>query len=294
MTEPGPTPYGWHTLLATYARCPKEYEYEVVLGIRPPDPPNLSALYVGILFHAGRAAHFRNQDVEVEVRLAAKALPNQTEAGDAMPRALALVHEYRNWWAASTQPTVIGVEYELGPVKLWPKAALPSSARLDLVARYHQYGNGLWWSEAKTTSAEPASVIAEYRLHPQILYGMCVWDAAPQGRAIHGPLAGVVLDIVRKGYGGARPTFTRVPLTVTETAKKWFRTWVRRALYERNRIVMRKQHGRRNPLACTRFHGRMRTECPYLPLCARGKAGAVGFTLLDGTPIAEDPRQPWK
>lgn len=281
----GPSPLGWHSL-ETFARCPQEAWYAQRLA--PREPPNREALVLGTLFHAGRAAWFSDGAVGGPVGdlawlgpLAEREWPEATAEARAsvVQRATSLIRAYIDWWGPTPAPKVVGVEHELGPAPLLRRSPVLFTTRMDLVARYPTFGGGLWWSEAKTTSLEPSAVVMKYRLHPQVLTGLALWRTAPQGEAAHGPLAGVLLDIVQKGYGGKAPRFSRMPIEVAPSALNWFARW---ATTQRRAMARMEAGGpvHRNPMSCVRTHGRMHVPCPYLPVCAYGDM--AGFVQVGG------------
>lgn len=287
------TKNGWHAI-AAFFRCQKEDQLERVRGIVPrgADQQTPEALGVGICFHAARARWFKlgfRTDAKawaeiqgaVEHEATLERLPISLVA---QRRALDYFMRYAEHWAPLPKPRVLMAEQGLEvllPSPFKTKALGPvHSSRIDDVSRYPEDNyKGVWIGEAKTASQSVAQVVAEYELHGQLLGQILAWNGDKDGAAKHGPVQGVMLDVLKKPYERTRAEFARVPLTFPLHALEWAaRNLATQKLAQRD--MRWDDDAPRNMGACTRMHGSMRASCPYKDLCKHGKdaAGKYVFT----------------
>ena len=100
-----------------------------------------------------------------------------------------------------------------------------------------------------------------------------------------GPLAGVLLDVIIKGSGSRRPKAQpRVAIAIEDMAYalEWFRKDVPFHFMNASSIQWGDSVERRIT-SCQRQYG----PCQFRSLCLRGRAGANGFVLKDGTSLAQ-------
>lgn len=305
--EGGPSGLGYSEIEA-YLRCPKEYQYGKVRGILPWTDSMPDYFAVGSFLHAGRARWFAQQfkqddatwqmmrDDITKVR-SEFTLPCSDLAEK---QALVYLQEYVAHWSVRPLPSIVAVEHMLGPTNLEEAdPATVRTARLDDFGFYPEAGGRLAIGECKTTSAAISDVANQYALHGQPVLQRLLWDAAPQGEAMHGPVAGMILDVIQKGTGGKRCQFARMFIPVNERVLDWGQDTLVAALVAKSYMTAESEPIRRIT-SCTRLIGRARVACPYLPLCEHGKAGASGFVTEDGKPLdqwqpsADQPIPPWE
>lgn len=294
----GPSSAGWHKI-QSFLECPKKYQYEQVRGIHQPTTQTPDHFTIGILFHLCRAhwfaCHFRtDEETLAEIRnlaqdyAATQELPMTQKA---IREALAYFEEYVRHWSPRPKPNPIAAEYLVGPSNLIsgdPNTA--RTGRLDDVSHYMEAGGKLCIGEAKTCSGSIKDAVEEYLLHGQPTLISLLWKLAPQGEAKHGPIAGVVLDILQKGYG--KPSnFSRVFLPTSERTLNWFQKNMSATLRAAS-LVDWNADVPRNITSCTRMYGRARIACPYRDLCRLGKPAALKYVLGTG-PNAKQLTQ-WK
>jgi hypothetical protein len=303
----GATSAGWHSI-ESFLRCPKEYQFRQIRGLRVPSSQTPDYFAVGQLFHIMKAAwyesSFKQDDATLDAirRLvaveAAKApLPITLEAERA---ALHYFEEYVEHWGPRTKPQVVAAEYDLGPAPLMKDdpPMLWRTARIDDVSRYAEAGGKLAIGEAKTTSTSINDTVQQYTLHGQPLLQALLWKNSKQGEATHGPIAGVVLDVVQKGYGGKRSQFARVFIETPERALKWFAVNLRAQLRAAT-LVDWNAEAPRHIHSCTRLVGRARVACEFRDLCMRGRSASVKYVMKDGSSLLnfkpDDERKvmPW-
>ena len=285
--ESGATEAGW-SRIQDYLRCPKAYQFKEVRKLHRPVSMQLDHFSVGTLVHAGVAKWFvaGMPDPERQPKRYAKVLAAMEKEAmaskDAMtPKAMQdacrYVLEYAQHWKMRPKPTVVATEYKLGPAPLWPGEPEHSwrTARLDDVSKYAEAGGQLCIGERKTTSASVADTIKQYQLHGQIIMQTLLWDSSKQGAAMHGPIAGVVLDVIQKGYNTASK-FGRVFLPVSAHQKKWFAESMKEPLLKAAMMQPDSFNIERRVTGCTFMAGRGRVDCDFKELCATGKS-ALGL-----------------
>ncbi len=303
----GPTDAGWHKIDAAL-KCFKEYQLREVRGIRVPSPQMPDYFATGIGFHAGRARWFadkfdggpkawgRIKDA-VESDFENQKLPVSI---DAKQFTFKILKEYCEHYTLQPKPTPIVAEHLIGPAPLLAGDPFPlwRTARVDDASYYPEAGNALCVGEAKTTSTSINDCINEYTLHGQPSLQYVLWKMAEQGEAKFGKLKGVMLDIVKKGYGKEKCVFGRHLITFSDHMLSW---------YVKNlRMIMRALPAidwntdvPRNITACTRLHGKMRVPCAYRELCSNGKTASTKYVLRDGKsllsfkPTEENQALPW-
>lgn len=320
MTEPlqgevllgggGPTSQGWHSGLADYLACAKRFQLARTRRISIPLVATPDHFAVGQLVHAGRArwfaSKFATDDATWDLIRAAVAdaaaendLPVSKEAEQ---QALSILQQYVTHYSTRPRPKPVAAEYLLGPVPLDPQDPLYAhrTARLDDVSYYPMGGDKLYIGESKTTSTSVGDCVNQYTLHGQTMLQALLWKLAPQGEAMHGPIAGIMLDVIVKGYD--KPCrFGRVAIPITDWQLDWFAASVRQALMEMEAVdwdtpVLR------NPTSCTYLAGRARVECAFRDLCHHGKSAALKYvmgtsngaqSLVRWTPSDKQTVPPW-
>jgi hypothetical protein len=198
-------------------------------------------------------------------------------------------------------PRPVAAEYLLGPAPLKPDDPffLHRTARLDDVSHYPEAAMKLCIGESKTTSATVNDVINQYTLHGQTLLQPLLWNMAQQWAATHGPVAGVLLDITVKGYGGKKCSFARAFMPVRDETLSWFRDSMRGYLRAAASVEW-DTPAPRNVSMCTRMAGRGRMACEFRDLCMHGKAAAPKYVTKNGEslvrwkPSAEETIPPWE
>lgn len=306
----GPSLAGWHKVESGF-RCYKEYQYEHIRGVTNPKASTPDPFTIGQLMHYGKAHWFLHGFPTGEKKLAqirdamlAKALEAKLPMSiDAQRRALRYFTEYVEHWRVRPRPKVVAAEYDLGPVALRETDELSPflrrTARLDDVSYYPEGGNRLFIGESKTTSTSAADALAQYQQHGQPLLQLLLWKAAPQGEKKHGPVGGVMLDVIVKGSGERPSTFSRVPLPITQRQLDWFEVNFRHTLRILNKLDWN-SNAPRNITACTRMYGRARVTCPYLKLCQHGRSATGDYVLPGGKSLAawkpngEQEVPPWE
>lgn len=289
----GASPAGYHQI-ESFLRCPKEYQFAHVRGLREPQATNPDYFSIGSLFHAGRARWFANKfdcsDASwdsIRDAVQAEALLQKLPVTiGAERKALALLQEFVGHWSKRPRPQPVAAEYLVGPVAIQEGDPffLWRSARLDDLSRYPEAGGKLCIGESKTTSTSIADTVNQYTLHGQTLMQLATYNAAPNGRALYGPVAGIVLDVTKKPYGTEKAQFGRTFIPVSETALEWFIASMRHHLKQASQVDWDTPVPR-NPSACTRQLGRMRAPCPFRDLCQHGKSASVKYVLRDGSSL---------
>ena len=291
--EGGASGAGWSELEA-YLRCPKEYQLAKVRRITKPTAQTPDYFAVGAFVHAGRARWFASgQGLGDEVWAAIRADVDAARAGLPLPcsdqsvsDALRYIQEYVDHWSVREKPKVVAVEHLLGPADLLAGADSARTARLDDFGFYPEAGGGLCIGECKTTTAPISDVANQYTLHGQPTLQRLLWDIAPQGAATYGPVVGMVLDVVQKGYGGKRCQFSRLFVPHDPRVQLWAQSNLARETIAKNAVAWDTDTERRIT-SCTRLIGKARVACPYRDLCQVGRAGAQGFVFSDGRSITE-------
>lgn len=304
----GPTIAGWHSVESVH-RCMKEYQFQHVRKIRQPQTHTPDALAVGSLFHAFRANWYASRFATDEATVARclDAMREEVEthklpiSGDAIRRTEELARYYIEHWSKRPAPKPLAAEYELGPAPV--QAGDPifqyRTARLDDVSYYPEAGGQLAIGECKTTGDSVGAAMNQYQLHGQPLLQVLLWNMASQGEALHGPVAGVVVDVIKKPYERSRPDFARQFFPIKPEVMTWYAQSLRFYLKLAASVDWDTEVPR-NTSMCTRLIGRMRAACPYRTLCEHGRGGALSYVLEGGTLLTKHvPREgarrmPWE
>lgn len=304
----GPSSHGFHYIEAI-ARCPKEYQFSRIRNIRRPNNFTPDHFSVGTIFHAGRAKWFSlrfatSPKAWAKIKLACE----EAEAEEELPvsfraskLALTYLAEYVDHYSMLPKPEPIAAEYLLGPAPLKPDDPFYTyrTAKLDDVSVYPEAGNVLCIGESKTTGAGIQDCINQYTLHGQPLLQYVLWKTAKQGAATHGPVAGTILDITKKGYGGKRCQFARHFIPFEPAVIAWFVKSMKGYLKMADKMDWN-SYARRNFASCTRMGGRGRVACDYRDLCMYGRnatgqfvMGKKGESLASWRPTETQWRNPW-
>lgn len=294
----GPTNAGWHSCEAGIW-CKKEGQYKYVRGVHVPQLQVPDHFAVGAMLHGGRAAWFGlkfaadNKSIAA-VKDAAYKVAEELESQNrghvsakAKADVLKYLDEYISHWVTRPKPQPVAAEYPVGPAPLQAGDQFPlwRTARLDDVSYYPEALGGLCIGEAKTTSGSVQDAINQYTLHGQPILQYILFKNAENGERAHGPLKGIVLDIIKKGYGKERSQFARHFVEVTERTQAWYVQNMR--AYLRQFAAMEWDSDvERNIMACTRMVGRARMACEYRDLCMHGKTAAGNYVLRDGQPMS--------
>lgn len=291
--EGGASGLGYSEIEA-YLRCPKEYQYGAVRKLVKPMTVIPDYFASGAFVHAGRARWFASQfSTSDETWLQIQADMTKVREEFSLPcnesaysDALRWVQEYVEHYGVREKPKIVAVEHMLGPVELaegYP--ATNRTARLDDFGFYPESGSALAIGECKTTAGGIQDVANQYTMHGQPALQNLLWKLAPQGEAMYGASAGMVLDVIKKGYAGKRCEFARlfvpVPARLMEITQREFSN----ALASKAHIGWNSQPERRLT-SCTRLIGKARVACPFRDICLHGRAGAIGFVTEDGQPVS--------
>lgn len=299
----GPSEKGFHRVEA-YLRCAKEYQLASVRNIYVPSNNTPDALAVGTFFHAGRARWFASNfgtDAATweKVRAAVQDAHEELEkpaTPEAEQKALAILQAYIEHWSKKPLPRPIAAEYEIRG-KLGEEDTSERTAKLDDVSEYPNVG--LCLGEGKSTSVGVADALKQYELHGQPMLQMALWKVSPDGEAKHGPVRGVMLDVVRKPYAKTKAAFDRVFIPITDFALDWYIKNLRKKLTAAAELMWNSE-AERNITACTRQYGRMRADCGFKNLCRYGRSasgdyvmGPEGASLLSWRPSEDRAVPPW-
>lgn len=307
----GASQYGWHRLVH-YLECPKKYQFSEVRKVRIPTDVTPAPFAIGLLHHAMRARWFANRfatSPESWQSIREAAATAATENGQPIAvedeqAAMDLFQTYVEHWKNQPHPEPVACEYLLGPAKLDANDFDDEifTARLDDVSWYNVGGQRLLCIGESKTCSDTKTTLDEYELHGQPLLQAALWKVSPQGEALHGPIAGIMLDVVRKPYnkGKVKAAFTRQFIPIKPRVMDWYMRSIRANRTSANSINWNTEV-LRNVTSCTRMYGRMRIACPYRDLCANGKTaasqyvyGPEGKDLRDWRPTEEEPTPPWE
>ena len=293
----GPSAYGYHKW-GSILECDKKYQYDQVRKIKVPYDEAPLALAVGSMFHAGRARWFANrfdlgdaswQSIVEATKEAASELPAPASP-EAERKALDLLNQYFDHYGKKPPASPVAAEY-LVESKLSPNDPehMMFSARLDDVSYYPEAGGKLCIGEGKTAS-DTSNCVSEYKMHPQPMLQAALWRVSPNGQAKYGPIAGVMLDVVRKPQFRktkknpdgleTKAGFMRVLLPITDRMLDWYVYSIRAARHRASSITWN-DDAKRNPANCTRMYGRARVPCQYQDLCMWGASAAGNYVFED-------------
>lgn len=306
--ESGPSQAGWHSV-QDFLTCMKEGQLRHVRGIRKPLANNPDYFSIGSALHAGRARWFTLKfatdekawvSIQDAVRkeLEAQKLPTSLKAEQ---DAMKYLQEYVDHWSKRPKPTPIATEYLIGPAPVQPNDPFffYRTAKLDDISKYPEAGGALCIGETKSTSTTVNDCINQYTLHGQTLLQLVLWKSAPQGEATFGPVQGIMLDIIKKGYGNERSGFARQFLPITDISLAWYRKSMAGYLRAISQIDWNAD-APRNITACTRLVGRARVACEFRELCQHGRSASIKYVLRDGEslltwkPTDERKVPPWE
>lgn len=287
LGEGGPSSHGFHGMQSILF-CDKEFQLRERRGITRPQEFTPDHFSVGSIFHAGRARWFslrfrtdakawRKVKIAMDEEASKFELPTTFKAERLAQTYLA---QYIEHWSMRPLPKPIAAEYLLGPVPLKPSDPfyMFRTAKLDDVSIYHEAANQLAIGESKTTSGSIYDCVNQYTLHGQPLLQYVLWKHAEQGEQLHGPVAGTILDITKKGYGGKRCQFERRFIPFEPKVLKWFAKSMRGYLKDMEKISW-DSYARRNFGSCSRIGGRGRVSCDYRDLCMYGQSAAGQYVF---------------
>ncbi len=292
LGEGGASGLGW-SHIESFLRCQKEFQFKILRGVGVPQAVTPDAFAVGGLFHAGRAYWFSTRfsmasDVWSAIREVVRNdagnwnLPITSEAET---KALELLAAYMNHYSVREHADPVAAEYLLDATQLTEgDAATFRTTRLDDVSRYPEAGGQLCIGEAKTTSESVAECIKQYTLHGQIMLQALLWRKHPNGEALHGPIAGAMLDVVKKPYGKKKPDFGRQLIPITDYQLAWFERSLSVYLRDAGNVNWNSDTSR-NVHSCTRLISGRRVDCAYKSLCMHGRSASSQYVLADGTPL---------
>lgn len=288
----GASAAGYHQIQA-YLQCPKKFQLAKVRGVQVPMAGTPSYFAVGSMLHAARAVWFTSKFPAWEqCKDAIKDAISKVEAEynaklpvppDAARDALRYAEEYVDHYLGLPHPKVVAAEYPLGPALVGGE---DRTARIDDVSYYAEGGGKLYIGECKTTSTSPSAAITEYTLHGQPMLQVLLWRAAHQGREMYGDVAGVMLDVVQKGYSGKRCTFARIPIEVTEYSLQWYSRMLGAAV-KASKLVTWDSDEDRRITSCTSMIGKGRIACQYQELCRFGRDAALSYVTADGNRLTD-------
>jgi hypothetical protein len=296
--EGGPSGLGYSEI-ETYLRCPKEYQYAAVRKFSRPVSQTPDYFAVGSFMHAGRARWFAENfstSDETWLKIIADLDKVRSEfplptSDEAYSTALRYIHEYVDHWGVREKPKIVAVEHMLGPVRIDTRfeggaSGSERTARLDDFGFYPEASGKLMIGECKTTSAGISDVANQYTMHGQPALQNLLWKLAPQGEAMYGAVSGMVLDVIQKGYGGKRCQFARLVVDVPERLTVLVRNELAAALARKAEVTWDSGESRK-VTSCTRLIGKARIACAYRDVCLYGRAGTMGMTFEDGSPVAQ-------
>lgn len=298
----GASSAGYHQI-ESFLKCPKRFQFDKVRGITTPRSGTPMHFAVGTLFHAGRARWFTSgfqawDDCQEHINAAMKKALEEYKL-PVPPATLGIVSEYMrqyvNHYVGQPHPKTVAAEYPVGPSEI---CGVTRTARLDDVSYYHEGGGRLWIGESKTTS-DMNGTLTQYRMHGQPMLQVLLWRAAHNGAPILGDVAGVMLDITEKGYGGKPCRFHREPIEVTQHSLDWYAENLAKAVRDSQTIEWDSEVERRIA-SCTEMVGTKRVECPYHGLCRYGRDAGLSYVLADGTRLTDfvatehQTKMPWE
>lgn len=229
--ESGGTELGWHRL-ATFLKCPKEFQLAHVRRVHKPETREPDALAIGSLLHAGRAKWFAGK-CAASYFVCDKALHDEAErlklpsSLNAVSTAEKMLYQYISHWSKRPMPTVRAVEYKLGPAPLFPgdPPSLHATGKPDDISKYPEGGDDWWLGDLKTTSGSVPDLIRQYEQSGQLMLGLLLFQNSKQGKELQkqgiSP-AGYMLDIAVKPDKTGKCAFSRFAVRVTDFQLRWF------------------------------------------------------------------------
>lgn len=313
--DSGPSRHGWHSGDQELFRCEQEFVFKHLrriekAGIR--ETPRAKA--IGLMFHAGRARWFSNnfsdnwQSIYQAVTIEAAKQPLPIPLG-AEQEALNILQQYIAHYSKLPKPKVLAAELEVGPIITLDGSSELHTNRLDDLSLYPDFANAEAIGEAKTTSSKPSAVYAHYNAnHGQLLKQMLVVTKAIANgtlKVVKAPI-GIVLDVVQKGYGGAKCSFERFLITIEPYQLEWFARDLERVRQRRRELELAEgpagantyPPARRNPTACRRLVSGdggqfIAVDCEMLSLCKFGRSAATEY-VVGGMPAGAVKGGWWK
>lgn len=297
----GVTEAGWHSIEDWFI-CPKMFQFRHVRGIGTPAQYEPSYFTVGRMLHAGKAKWFARgfKTSEKTMKKVHAAAELEAHQGKLPPTREALrdghryIDEYVAHWSLRPLPKPVAAEYKVGPAPF--SAGDPlfvfRTARLDDVSNYPEAGGTLCIGETKSTSGSVNDVVEEYTLHGQTMLQFLLWRHAPEGEEMHGKVAGTVLDVIKKGYGGKKSQFSRVFIPFSEYALDWFAKNLRANLRAAGGVDWDSEVPR-NPKMCSRKVGNKLVVCEFRELCKHGRSGSIKYVFKDSGKSLTDKKM-WK
>lgn len=318
--DAGPSKYGWHSGDDAFWRCEQEGVFKHIRKIAKSgqtETPRAKA--VGLLFHAGRARWFKEgflaagpgtvgwDSIYAAVREEAERQPLPMPAG-AEQEALNILQQYVAHYSQLPKPKVLAAELEVGPIITFEGSQELHTNRLDDISLYPDFANAEALGEAKTTSGKPSAVYAHYNAnHGQLLKQMLVVTEAIKQRKL--PVTAepkfIVLDVVQKGYSGAKCSFERFLIAIEAYQLEWFARDLERVRRRRRELeALEREPWRGEPdldgdVAAGFIEPPMRrgiaggcrrlvsgdggqfiaVDCEYLNLCKFGRSAATEYTV---------------
>lgn len=190
----GPSPFGsskWND----FKNCPYLYELKYVRRYRP-ETYN-TALEVGGLFHEALARYFAGRlDGASFKECKARAYDIVNRAGDPAPDISSRVRVLLDHWMTMYHRTEYSFADRVIAVEILVEKGTPFtySARLDLVLEWR---GGVEIMDHKTARIYDSNMLMSYRLEPQFLGHMWLWEGSPQEER-YGPLKKYTVDLITK------------------------------------------------------------------------------------------------
>lgn len=278
---------GYHKII-DFMRCPQEYKFRHVMGLKPKDKEEPAALAVGVLTHVGRAHWFGSQfkasidDCHEAIRKHIATYNNKANIS-AERESCRLIAAYIEHWRSMPLPLCRAVEYDIGPCPMKPGDPffLYRTARFDDLSVYPDALNKLCIGDLKTTSDSISGCVNEYRQNGQFILYSILYKMAKEGQAVFGPSSGIMLDVLTKD---AIPKFHREVIHVSLFQETWFTAsmqgWLRAAAQVTESSPMP-----RNVSQCARSVSRKGSYmCDFHGLCSRGMSAAGQYVNSSGQP----------
>lgn len=304
MGEGGVSKHGYHSF-HDFLQCPKKYQYSKVRGLRKPQRAVPDYFATGTMCHGGRAV-FLAAGSRLDTDVVNAVLAAVQKAADDSPLpvsdkarkdAARWMTEYMDHYGTQRAPRSIATEYLVECHFNHKGQNVPLTARLDDVSFYDELRGALAIGEAKTTSASVDACVNQYRLHPQPVLQQVLYNHAPNGSAVFGPVVGTILDVMVKGYNGKKCQFARVPLEWPGRIQQEMREWLV-ARKAQAQLMQWDDQAERHFARCTDMHGSMRVTCDYRPLCLDGRDAATQYVTKEGSYLhmheGTERMKPWE
>ena len=288
----GPSIAGFHKIVGLQ-RCETEYRLHDIVGLSDKHPKDNTAMAVGTICHAGRAAWFATQCTE-SVDFVVNAIQDYVKSSNdpvkvtAEREAIRLMTAYVKHWRLQPKPNVLDDEYPLGPAPLKENDPffLYRTARLDDVSIYPDSLGQAVVGDLKTTSDSISGCMNEYRQHGQFITYAILWKMAKEGQAKFGPSPGVMIDIMTKDDN---PKFHRELIVVTEFQQRWWYANMSHLL-RRAAQITESTPTMRDTTQCARSISRKGSYlCQFHKLCQYGVSAAGQYILPNGDSLDTRP-----